>query len=231
MNLKAEGWGEKVNYLGSDLREDRDTRRRRRCEDRDTRRLWWVCIVLLPEKMRSDWDDAVRTERAVVCGGIGSFFWQRRRDKTEETPWGPRHSSSMVGLHRSSAGEDEKRLRWRCQDRKSSCVVGLDPFSDEEDERRQRRRREDRENRRLWWWVSILPLWRRRQEDENEDGWSVVEDRCGEECLGFRSVVGFIGFDPFPSFLTCGWKTSLKIGHQTPHLRIGNPFFLFFWFN
>ena len=32
-------------------------------EDRNTRRLWWVCIVLLPEKTRSDGGDAVKTKR------------------------------------------------------------------------------------------------------------------------------------------------------------------------
>ncbi|KAG2253164.1 hypothetical protein Bca52824_083300 [Brassica carinata] len=39
---------------------DRQMRSR---EDRNTRRLWWVCIVLLPEKTRSDGGDAVKTKR------------------------------------------------------------------------------------------------------------------------------------------------------------------------
>ncbi|CAG7887581.1 unnamed protein product, partial [Brassica rapa] len=54
-------------WLTVDLKVDRELelkdRQSRRCEDRDIRCLWWVCIVLLPEKTRSDGGDTVKTER------------------------------------------------------------------------------------------------------------------------------------------------------------------------
>ncbi|KAL0876243.1 hypothetical protein Bca101_025948 [Brassica carinata] len=50
----------------------------RRREDRDTRRLWWVCIVLLPEKTRSIGGDAVKTERRQR---------RRRQDRDNLRPW------------------------------------------------------------------------------------------------------------------------------------------------
>ncbi|KAH0876735.1 hypothetical protein HID58_064129 [Brassica napus] len=69
--------------------------RRGRHEDRDSRRPWWVCIVLLSENTRSDRGGAFRTERetsSVVglepsCDGtkealslvMGFDRWRRRR--------------------------------------------------------------------------------------------------------------------------------------------------------
>ncbi|KAH0879612.1 hypothetical protein HID58_067006 [Brassica napus] len=54
-------------WLTVDLKVDREPelkdRQRRRRENRDTRRLWWVCIILLPEKTRSNGGDAVKTDR------------------------------------------------------------------------------------------------------------------------------------------------------------------------
>ncbi|KAF2566467.1 hypothetical protein F2Q68_00027466 [Brassica cretica] len=54
-------------WLTVDLKVDREPelkdRQMRSREDRNTRRPWWVCIVLLPEKTRSDGEDAVKTKR------------------------------------------------------------------------------------------------------------------------------------------------------------------------
>ncbi|KAF3606057.1 hypothetical protein DY000_02047493 [Brassica cretica] len=98
--------------------------------------------------MREDRGDAVSRPRE--SSPSPSFLRHRRLQKTEESPSSLRESSIVVGFHR---------------------------FSDGEDERRQRRLRENRETRRSWW-VIIVDLTVKRIEDGREvDSIDRVVDR------------------------------------------------------
>lgn len=112
--------------------------------------------------LREDSGDAVRTDTVFILGGFWSFFWRWRQEKTE----------------------DETREDVR-------SVVGFDPSTTGDDETIWRRRRLDRDSRRHCCCVLIgcgfrlvvvsiggcFDRRRRRWNDENHDGRSVVESR------------------------------------------------------
>ncbi|KAL0812605.1 hypothetical protein Bca101_069048 [Brassica carinata] len=120
--------------------------RRGRHEDRDSRRPWWVCIVLLSENTRSDRGGAFRTERetsSVVglepsCDGtkealslvMGFDRWRRRRRRRRrhEERENRRLRDGFRSLLRH--GEEEKtktkaRRRISMEDRYASDLFSL----------------------------------------------------------------------------------------------------------
>ncbi|WZZ79164.1 hypothetical protein YC2023_099736 [Brassica napus] len=131
---------------------DGEDERRRRIEREKTDDQWWVSMLLLTEKTRDDGGDTRRSEKVVVLGGgFRSFLChgeeEKTRTKTEDRWW-----VSIGGGFRSFPchGEDDKR-RTKTGDRWWRSGGGFRSRS-----------------------VSSLPLSRRRRQDENEAGGSVV---------------------------------------------------------
>ena len=107
--------------------------------------------------------------------------WARVERPTEETPRISIESSSVVGFHHSSLGEDENQRRRRREDWertrddgsntiRTEWVVNCGGFissSEGENKSRHNRRHQDRESRRLWWTL-ILPLTEKARQDGGE---------------------------------------------------------------
>ena len=290
MKLKAEGWGEQVNYLGSDLQTveivsqrwkadggdavrtetliirmglhrssaGEDEKRRRRCREKwDSRHPWRVSILLLTEKTREEGGSKER--RQTINGGFRCFYWRRRREKTEEIPWGARESSSfVVGFDPSSVTE---KTRLKTEDRwwKSGggfrSVVGFDPSSVTEKTTRGERRRRiggggavvgfDRDQFRAFlchgeddktrtkpeerWWVSIEISF--DQDQFRSFVSSVTENtRRREDKKEKKDIKENRKRNTYPTLPTRVSNNTLKTGHKIPHLRIGDNS-LFFCFD